>query len=200
LFCSAFVFMADKKEIFLPISDKKVLHHYYPQIGQLFWYHTLIWALVIAFFFSLVIITLRDESGVYWNNWEFIVVIAIVIRLIIMTPLRYELLDDRIRIVRLCYFFPRVILYKEIDEIYTDDKFCPNFDLFCIPMVTTTRDLICLAIRKKSRELNLDKEGSSEPNFINIYLSPRTSKIAEMATNLHNLFLQSRAGDKTLKV
>jgi len=43
--------MADKKEIFLPISDKKVLHHYYPQIGQLFWYHTLIWALVIAFFF-----------------------------------------------------------------------------------------------------------------------------------------------------
>jgi len=154
----------------------------------------------LPFFFSLVIITLRDESGVYWNNWEFIVVIAIVIRLIIMTPLRYELLDDRIRIVRLCYFFPRVILYKEIDEIYTDDKFCPNFDLFCIPMVTTTRDLICLAIRKKSRELNLDKEGSSEPNFINIYLSPRTSKIAEMATNLHNLFLQSRAGDKTLKV
>jgi len=195
--------MADKKEIFLPFSDKKVLHHYYPQIGQLFWYHTLIWALVIAFFFSLVVITLRDKSGqadINWDNWEFIVVIVIVIRLIIMTPIRYELLDDRIRIIRWCYFFPRVILYKEIDEIYTDDKFCPNFDLFCVPMVTTTRDLICLAIRKNMGELKLDKEGNAEPNFTNIYLSPRTSKLTEMATNLHNLFLQSRGGKTELKV
>jgi len=183
--------MANEKEIFLPFSEKKVIYHYYPQLGQLFWYYTLIWTVVILFFFSVIIITLRNRADSYWIT-GIIIVILLVIRLIIMTPLRYELLEDRIRIVRLCYFFPRIILYKEIDEVYADDKFCPNFDLCCIPMVTTTRDLICVAVKRANASAKLESEGRTEGNFTNIYLSPRTSKLTEMATNLHNLFLQSR--------